>query len=66
MLHLDGDLEQVGQEGKKRCEGEGRGEKGDETKLDCSLIVVVDKRRGWLSHLQLPISELVHAEMLSE
>ena len=41
VLQLDADLEQVGQEGEKRCKGERHREKGHKAKLDDRFVIII-------------------------
>ena len=53
MLHLDHDLEQVGEEGKEGSEREGRREERNEAELDDTFVVEEDEGACSGLHLDL-------------
>ena len=53
MLHLDQDLEQVGEEGKEGSEREGRREERNEAELDDTFVVEEDEGACSGLHLDL-------------
>ena len=63
-IQFDFDLEQIGQEGEKRCQREHASEEYNETELNDSLIVEIDKTFRLWSHHQLLLNMLLHFDLL--